>query len=129
MQLLDTDVLVEIQRAQPLATDWLRSLRGELAIPSVVAWEMLFGSRNKAELERSQRFLAEFAVAHLTPKDSGLAGSLIANYTLSTRLGLPDFIVAAQSLNRRATLFTFNLKHFAAIKGFDAKAPYLRPVT
>ena len=126
MQLLDTDVLVEIQRAQPLAAEWLRSLKGEIAIPSVVAWEMLFGSRDKAELERSQRFLATFAVTHLTPKDSELAGRLIADYTLSTGLGLPDFLVAAQTLNRQATLFTFNLKHFAAITGLKAKAPYKR---
>ena len=126
MQLLDTDVLVEIQRAQPLASEWLRSLKGEIAIPSVVAWEMLFGSRDKAELDRSQRFLDGFAVTHLTPKDSKLAGRLIATYTLSTGLGLPDILVAAQTLNRRTTLFTFNLKHFAAITSLDAKAPYNR---
>ncbi|HLK16075.1 MAG TPA: type II toxin-antitoxin system VapC family toxin [Fimbriimonadaceae bacterium] len=126
MQLLDTDVLVEIQRAQPLATIWLQSLTGELAIPYVVAWEMLFGSRDKSELARSRRFLAKFTVTHLTTKDSKLAGSLIESYRLSTGLGLPDFLVAAQTLNRRATLFTFNLKHFASIDGLVAKAPYTR---
>lgn len=37
-----------------------------------------------------------------------------------------DFLIAAQALNRNATLYTFNLKHFGAIPGLDARAPYAR---
>jgi predicted nucleic acid-binding protein len=48
---------------------------------------------------------------------------LIAAHRLSTGLSLPDFLIAAQAIHHSTTLFTFNLKHFAAIPGLDAKAP------
>ena len=63
---------------------------------------------------------------HLDAADSGLGLSLVKQHSLSTGLSLADFLIAAQALNRGAILYTFNLKHFGAIPGLDARAPYVR---
>ncbi len=126
MHLLDSDVLIEVQRGRPGAAAWLQSLEGDVALPAVVALELLLGSRDKAELERARLFLAGFDVELLTPEDSELTETLVAGLGLSAGLGLPDYLIAAQAINRTATLFTFNSKHFQAIGGLDARVPYER---
>ena len=55
-----------------------------------------------------------------------MAYDLVVRHRLSTGLGLADFLIAAQALDRGATLYTFNLKHFRAIPGLNAQAPYPR---
>ena len=86
----------------------------------------MIGSRDKAELARSKSLLGQFDVAWLTEADSKLALELVAKYKLISGLGFADFHIAAQALNRSATLFTFNLKHFSVIEGLDAQAPFVR---
>jgi len=61
MNLVDSDVLIEIQRATPAALTWLKSFHGEISLPAAVAWELLMGARNASELRRSQGFLATFS--------------------------------------------------------------------
>ena len=126
LNLLDSDVLIEIQRGAPLAAAWLASFEGMLAIPAAVAWEFLIGSRDKAELRRAQRFLERFAVEDLVPDDSSVARELMSKYALTTGLSIPDFLIAAQAINRSAVLFTFNLKHFGLIPDLTVRAPYIR---
>ena len=88
--------------------------------------EFIIGSRNKIELQRSSAALRSFNVVPIDPGNSNLAHGLIERHCLSTGLGLADFLIAAQALNRSAILYTFNLKHFGAIPGLDARAPYVR---
>jgi len=72
------------------------------------------------------RFLYGFSVEHLDVADSTLATRLIARLTLSSGLSLPDFLVAAQALNRRAVLCTFNVKHYSAVPGLGIEVPFPR---
>lgn len=126
MQLLDSDVLIEMQRARPGAANWLQTLKGSVSLPAPVAWELLIGSRDKVELRRAQDFLAGFDVEPLRAEDSELAERLIGVHCLSSGLGLPDYLIAAQAINRKAKLYKFNLKHFQAIAGLDVRLPYER---
>jgi predicted nucleic acid-binding protein len=126
MILLDSDLLIEVQRGQAKAALWLNGLMEPVALPAPVAWELMFGSRDKNELAKAQRFLSSFDVEPLTSADSTLVEQLIGQYRLSTGLSLPDYLIAAQALNRQATLYTFNLRHYQAISGLDARAPYTR---
>jgi len=127
MNLLDSDVLIEIQRASESARTWISLVRDELvALPAPVAVEFLIGSRNRAELLNAQSFLDRFDVQWITEQDSRLALQLVAEYRLTTGLGFADFHIAAQAINRQSTLYTFNLKHFGAIAGLDARSPYVR---
>ena len=124
--LLDTDVLIDVQRARPEAAAWLASYAGPLALPAAVALELLMGARNKVELEANERFLNAFDVENFESADTSLARRLVASHRLTTGLGLGDFLIAAQAIHRGAILFTFNLKHFHAIPGLDARIPYAR---
>jgi predicted nucleic acid-binding protein len=124
--LLDTDVMIEIQRARPEALAWLPTISDNMALPAVVALELLMGSRDKAELDRAARFVATFDVEQFDPRDGHLAVQLVERYRLSTGLGLADFLVAAQALNRSATLYSFNSKHYQPIAGLDIQLPYER---
>ena len=81
-----------------------------------MAMESIGGSTNGRQLERARRFLGTFAVLWHSERD----------HQLSTGLSVVDFLIAAQALNRPATLYTFSLKHFGAIPGLDAQAPYPR---
>ena len=124
--LLDADVLIDVQRALPAAATWLAGYANPLALPAAVALEMLMGARNKAELAANERFLRTFDVEPFEPSDTALALRLVVSHRLTTGLGLGDFLIAAQAINRGAVLFTSNLKHFRAIPDLDAQMPYAR---
>ena len=127
MTFLDTDLLIEIQRNSPQAIAWLQANQDlEFEIPATVALEMLVGSRNREELNRTNTFLTSFNVVPFGARDYELAYALVATYRLQTGLSLGDFLIAAQALSREATLLTFNLKHFKSVQGLDVRAPYAR---
>lgn len=127
MILLDTDILIEIQRHRPEALAWVESLAGtESAIPAAVAFEMMVGAQNQRHLDQAAALVDGFQVVALTAEDSTRTLDLIRQHVLTTGLGLGDYLIASQALNRQATLYTFNLKHFSAIAGLDARAPYNR---
>ncbi|HSI72232.1 MAG TPA: PIN domain-containing protein [Fimbriimonas sp.] len=123
---VDTDVLVEITRENESAVEWSRGVDEELLVPGVVAMEMLIGSRNKGEKERAEKLLSAFNISWHSSADNSLAFDLLRHYGLAAGLSLPDFFIAAQSLNQDAKLYSFNLKHFRAIPNLAVEAPYPR---
>lgn len=124
---LDSDVLIEIQRLSPASQEWITSNASvPFMLPAPVAIEFLIGSRNRLELSRASSILSQFTIEWLSKSDSSLALDLVSQFRLTTGLGFADFHIAAQALNRGATLYTFNLKHFAAIPGLDARSPFMR---
>ena len=118
--------MVEIQRSSPAALDWLRAYSGLLSLPTTVSHELLFGSRNQAELAKGLRFLRGFDIEPFSAEDGVLTRDLIVKYRLSTGLSLPDYMIAAQAITRGLTLYTFNLRHFTSLTELDARAPYPR---
>src|SRR5689334_17287107 len=123
MTLLDTDVMIEVQRGRTEALAWLPGIEGDVALPAVVALELMMGSRDKGELASAGRFLKAFDVEQFEPGDGALALRLVEKYRLSTGLGLADFLIASQAINRGATLYSFNARHYGAISGLDVKPP------
>lgn len=116
MTLVDSDVLIDLQRNHPAAVTWAKmSRQTPFSISGIVAMELLIGSRNKGELEASLGFIRGFDIAFVNESDHAKALELAANHVLSAGLGLADYLIAAQCLNTGATLLTFNLKHFASI--------------
>jgi len=127
MTFLDSDVLIEVERATPKARAWILSDHSlAAAVPAAVALELVVGARNQQEIARSQKFLQSFDVVPFHEGDFETAFSLVVQYRLTTGLSLPYFLIAAQALNRSATLYTFNLRHFSTITNLDARAPYDR---
>jgi len=127
MVLVDTDVLVDCLRGTAPAKAWLESASTEvLGIPGVVAMELLIGCRNRAEMENLQEFLSAFSIVWPDAGEFARAYELLAEHRLASGLGIPDSVIAAMSLVRKARLYTFNLKHFKVISGLDVQEPYSR---
>ena len=127
MILVDTDVLVDCLRGTTPAREWLERVSAEvLRIPGIVAMELLSGCRNRVELERVQQFLRKFLVAWPEATEFAGAYDLLAGHRLTSGLGIPDCLIAAMSLHRKARLYSFNFKHFQVIPGIDVQEPYPR---
>jgi len=125
--LLDTDVLIDILRQHPAALTWLQTNATiPVVIHGVVAMEILAGSRNKQELQRNQAFLAQFTIIWPTPAEFQAAYAILAQYYLSTSIGVPDCLIVATALTYNWRLYTFNLKHYRHITGLDVQISYQR---
>lgn len=127
LTLLDADVLIDFQRGVQASKEWMLSLTTEEAfVTGCVALEMVVGSRSRRELDRSIQLLDKLAVLWHTEQEGKLAWDLARSHSLSSGLSLPDYLIAAQAIERQAKLYTFNAKHFRDIPGLKAEAPYLR---
>lgn len=126
MLVLDTDVLIDIQRGHAPAVAWFSGL-GELpSVPGLVVMELVQDSRNSHELRQALKLVAPFPVVWPTESDCERALSAFTAYNLSHSLGLLDSLIAACTIGRSATLCTFNTKHFRAVPGLSLTQPYSR---
>lgn len=124
---LDTDVLVDCLRGSEPAKAWLNSSAGEaFELPGVVAMELVIGCRDQRELQHIKKFLSTFVIAWPTPEESAFAFDVLAEHRLRNGLSIPDAIIAAMTINRSATLFGFNARHYAGIHGLRFITPYER---
>lgn len=126
MYLLDTDVLIDIQRGYTPAINWFAQL---LAVPSIarfVAMELIQDARDKQQLRQALQLIAPLAIVWPTESDCARALSDFTVYRLSHGVGLIDSLIAACAVGRGATLCTFNVKHYRVIPGLKLEQPYSR---
>jgi predicted nucleic acid-binding protein len=126
MDLLDTDVLIDVQRGHPPALAWFSGLTELPAVPGFVVMELIQDARNSLEVRRALRLVAPFRVIWPTEADCARALSDFTAYHLSHRLGLLDAMIAACAVGLSATLCTFNDKHYQMIPGLAITRPYSR---
>jgi predicted nucleic acid-binding protein len=126
LRLLDTDILIDIQRCHPPAVGWFESLGDLPALPGFVAMELIQDARDARELRESRQLVAPFDLVWPTEGDCGIALGFFAAYHLSHGLGLLDALIAGCAVGRAATLCTFNEKHYRVIPGLDLERPYSR---
>ncbi len=126
MQLMDTDVCIDIQRRHPPALAWITALSTPVGIPGFVAIELIVGCHNKAELVTAQAFLANFPLIWPAEADMTRAVNEFAPLYISHGLGGFDVLIAATAISIGAELLTFNARHFSAVPGLTFSAPYVR---
>jgi predicted nucleic acid-binding protein len=126
MLLLDTDVLIDVQRGHAPAVDWFSGLDELPSVPGVVVMELIQDSRNAREIRQALKLVAPFPVVWPTESDCERALSDFTTYHLSHSLGLLDSLIAACAIGRSATLCTFNTKHFRPVPGLSLTEPYSR---
>jgi hypothetical protein len=127
MILLDTDILIDLIRRYPPALVWLRSLgEEEVNMPGFVVMEIIQGCRSKAEQERTERELSEYAV--VWPSEVTLAEALkvYSQYHLSHNPGILDALIGQTAVALDLPLHTFNQKHYAAIPNLKTIQPYTK---
>jgi predicted nucleic acid-binding protein len=123
--LLDTDVMVDILRGHPPAVQWLNGLANTpVALPGLVALELLQGCQNLADHQRLEKHLLRFTLHWPTQLDCQRAYLDFAAYRLSHNLGLLDSLIGHTAAGLNQTLATFNVKHYAAIAGLHTIQPY-----
>src|SRR5258708_3164143 len=124
MDLLDTDVLIDVQRGQPPALEWFAGLTELPAVPGFVIMELVQDARNAREIRRTMKLVAPLRVVWPTEADCAAALSNFTAYHLSHALGLLDALIAACVVGLSGTLYTFNEKHYRVVPGLATAQPY-----
>ncbi len=126
MDMLDTDILIDVQRGHPPALAWFAGLNELPAVSGFVVMELLQDARNAHETRQSLKLVAPLQIVWPSSLDCQRALSDFAAYHLSHGLGLLDSLIAACAIGVSATLYTFNAKHYQAVPDLKAVAPYTR---
>jgi tRNA(fMet)-specific endonuclease VapC len=120
--LLDTNVLVHyLKGRQPLTSRLQASSPGELAVPSIVAYELEYGTLRSGNTGR--RTLISHVLKNLVdvPFDSDAARHAAMIRVELERGGLTigplDLMIAGTALSRNAVLVTNNTAEFAWVSG------------
>ncbi|WP_413176259.1 PIN domain-containing protein [Anabaena azotica] len=126
MYLLDTDILIDIQRGHAPAIAWFASLPEIPSVPGFVVMELIQNAQNSQRLRDTLKLVAPLPVIWPTEVDCAVALSNFTTYHLSDNLGLLDALIGACAVGRGATLCTFNIKHYRVIPNLTTAQPYKR---
>ncbi len=126
MYLLDTDVLIDVQRGHAPAVRWFASLTELPAVPGFVVMELIQDAANTQQIRQALRLVAPLPIIWPTEADCNRALSDFMAYHLSHNLGLLDALIAACATGLSATLCTFNTKHYRIIPNLVIAQPYTR---
>jgi predicted nucleic acid-binding protein len=124
--LLDTDVLIDVQRGHPPAVTWFSTITQPLAVPGFVVMELIQAARNTREVQDARKQVAGIPIVWPTQADCSRALADFTTLHLSHSPGLLDALIAATAVGRSATLCTFNVKHYRAVPGLTIAQPYKR---
>lgn len=118
MILLDTDVLIEVfDRMSQKGDEVLRRIAecGEdVAITSINLHEILYGLVKYAKPVREVMLLP---VLDYTKRDAGLSAEIeLKAESSGAAIRRTDTMIAAIAMNRGATLYTFDLRHFQPLR-------------
>jgi len=124
--LLDSDVLIDLLREYPPAKAWFDVLPDDelVYVSGFVVMELLQGCRNKVEMERVQRLLANYGIAWLSPAECEKSLEVFAAFRLSHNAGLLDVLIGQTSVAMGTPLLTFNQRHYGFIPGISTIQPY-----
>lgn len=126
MYLLDTDVLIDIQRGHAPAIAWFASLSELPSVPGFVVMELIQDPQNLRQVRNALKLVAPLPVVWANEAECARALADFTTYHLSHNLGLLDAMIAACAVGQGATLCTFNLKHYQVVPGLITTQPYVR---
>jgi len=124
--LLDTDVLIDIQRGYAPALTWFATLTELPAVPGLVVMELIQDAQNARQVRQALKLVAPLPVVWPTAADCQRALTDFIAYHLSHNLGLLDALIGACAIGLSATLCTFNVKHYRVVPGLVMVQPYTR---
>jgi len=126
MIILDSDIVIDVQRRHPPAIEWLDSLdeREEVALSGYVVMELVQGCNNKADLRKLEKLIDKFEIIWPTQATCDEALEVFSEYKLSHNLGLLDTLIGQTAVALGLPLYTFNRKHYAPIPKLVTVQPY-----
>lgn len=121
--IFDTDIFIWAQRGNEKAVR-LFEKEEEKYLSVQTYMELLQNAKNKIQHKYTKDFLTIFGfiVLPLTENIGHRASIYVEEYTLSSRLGAADAIIAATAVENNMTLASSNVKHFRIIKELQLKA-------
>ena len=120
MILCDTNILIEFYKNNAVVVSELKKIgTPNIGVSVVTSGELIFGALNKNELAQILKDLAQLTSFEINGAICSLFLKLMAKYSLSHNLTLPDAIIAATAIHHDLPLYTFNLKDFRYIDGLN----------
>ena len=117
MILFDTNILIEIYKGNTDIIEIIKNIGQEnIAVSDVTCAELLYGARNKKELQIIRKDINKLVILPIHSEISEKAVLLVEKYSISHKLSLPDAIIAATAIHFNIELYTLNLKDFKYIK-------------
>ena len=126
MFILDTDVLIDVQRGHPAALAWFAGLTTVPSVPGIVVMELIQGAQNAQQVRDAVRLTAPLPLIWPTPTDCQRALTDFAAFHLSHGLGLLDALIGSCAVGLSADFCTFNTKHYRVVPGLVTIQPYIR---
>ena len=116
--LCDTNILIEVYQDNQTVINILKQIgQSNIAVSDVTCAELLYGARNKTELEIFRKDLDSLTILPILPEISKMAVMLVGQYCLSKKIALPDALIAATSIYHQLDFYTLNRKDFVFIPG------------
>ena len=128
LTMLDTDVLIDLSRKHPPALAWLETLTEYPTAAGFAALELLFGCRDRRQLNEARLLLDLFETHWPSAKELDFVKNTYPELKLSHHLGVFDALIAVTAISANSILITFNEKHFNPIPGLRTLQPYSRNI-
>lgn len=126
MPLVDSDILIDIQRGHPPAVASFGSLTALPEVPGFVVMELIQDARNNLEVRQALRLTSPFTIVWATEIDCARVLATFAAYHLSQGVSILDALIGECAVGRSTPLYTFNTKHYRVIPGLVIQEPYKR---
>lgn len=116
--LCDTNILIEFYKAKPDILSQLQQIgQSRIAFSVVTAGELIYGALNRHELNQIKKDIKHLKVLHINTEVCDIFVEIIAKYSLSHNLTVPDAFIAATAMFYDIELYTLNKKDFRYITG------------
>ena len=125
MELLDTYVLIDIQRGFAAAAEWF-AIDPDVGIPGFVVMELVQDARNSDEVRKALALVDGLQVVWPSEAECQTALEEFSTLHLSHGLGLLDALIAATAVGHGGVLNTFNERHYRMFPGLTTVRPYRR---
>jgi len=122
---LDTDILVNFLRKEPLAVSWMEENRDkEIATTVVNIFELYYGAYAsklpQTKVRDVEKIIERVKVLNLSVESSKLAGNELARLKKEGQMvEFRDMLIASVALENNLPLKTNSIKHFERIKGLN----------
>jgi predicted nucleic acid-binding protein len=121
--LLDSSVLIDVQRRYKPALAWLaRQDQTALFVSSATAFELYAGADRPGAAEAVRQMLDAVSIVVVDAVIAEKGASIFRRYEASHGVDEFDAIIAATALVARLPLVTRNVRHFPAVK--NVRKPY-----
>ena len=124
MMLLDTNIVIEFWKQNSLVVGHVATLaQTGLYVSDVCVYELLVGARDGQDMRFIQSNLKNLLALPINESISQNETLLLALFSLSHRLSLPDALIAATALHHGLPLYTLNRKDFRYIPDLQLYEP------